>query len=117
MRRSEDLPENFSIGLVFLPMDGSGELMLLRCNGPHGEYNDNFDPAHPHWDFHVHRGSAEMIDAGLRPEKAATKSKDFASYEEALQYFLRETNITNARMYFADPAQGLLAFRFEEPTE
>jgi hypothetical protein len=44
MRRSEDLPENFSIGLVFLAKDGSGELVLLRCNGPHGGYNDSFDP-------------------------------------------------------------------------
>ena len=56
MRRSEDLPENFSIGLVFLPQDGTGEVTLLRCNGPHGAFNDSFDPAHPHSDFHVHRG-------------------------------------------------------------
>ena len=48
MRRSEDLPENFSVGLVFLPGDGTGEVTLLRCNGPHGAYNDSFDPAHPH---------------------------------------------------------------------
>jgi hypothetical protein len=33
LRRSEDLPENFSIGLVFLPKDGTGEVPLLRCNG------------------------------------------------------------------------------------
>lgn len=32
-RRSEDLPENFSVGLAFLAEDGSGELVLLRCNG------------------------------------------------------------------------------------
>jgi hypothetical protein len=64
MRRNEDLPENFSIGLVFLAKDGSGEVVLLRCNGPHGGYNDSFDPGHPHWDYHVHRASAEMIEAG-----------------------------------------------------
>ena len=52
--------------------DGTGEVLLLRCNGPHGGYNDSFDPDHPHWDFHVHRASAEMIEAGFRPEKAAT---------------------------------------------
>ena len=44
MRRSEDMPENFSVGLAFLAKDGSGEVILLRCNGPHGGYNDSFDP-------------------------------------------------------------------------
>jgi hypothetical protein len=115
MRRSEDLPENFSIGLAFLAKDGSGEVILLRCNGPHGEYNDSFDPGHPHYDYHVHRASAEMIEAGLRPEKAATISRDFASYEEALQYFMRATNVKDARTYFSDLAQGKL-FPDEEPT-
>ncbi|MGO9256351.1 MAG: hypothetical protein ACLQU1_08640 [Bryobacteraceae bacterium] len=116
MRRSEDLPENFSIGLAFLAKDGSGEVVLLRCNGPHGGYNDSFDPEHPHWDYHVHRASAEMIDAGQRPEKVATINRDFASYEEAVQYFLRATDITDARTYFAELAQGTLPFPNEEPT-
>ena len=117
MRRSEDLPENFSIGLAFLAKDGSGEVVLFRCNGPHGGYNDAFDPDHPHWDYHAHRASAEMIEAGLRPERAATINRDFASYEEAVQYFLRATNIADARTYFADLAQGILPFPAEEPTE
>ena len=117
MRRSEDLPENFSIGLAFLAKDGSPEVVLLRCNGPHGGYNDAFDPDHPHWDYHVHRASAEMIEAGLRPERTATINRDFASYEEAVQYFLRAANITDARTYFADLAQGILPFANEEPTQ
>lgn len=115
MRRSEDLPENFSVGLAYLPKDGTGEILLLRCNGPHGGYNDSFDPEHPHWDFHVHRASAGMIEAGQRPEKAAAVNRDFASYEEALQYFLRTTNVIDARTYFADIAQGTLPFADEEP--
>jgi hypothetical protein len=117
MRRSEDLPENFSVGLAFLAKDGSGEVVLFRCNGPHGGYNDSFSPDHPHWDYHVHRASAEMIEAGLRPERAAAINRDFASYEEAVQYFLRATNITDARTHFADLAQGKLHFADEEPTE
>lgn len=110
MRRSEDLPENFSVGLAFLAKDGSGEIILMRCNGPHGGYNDSFDPNHPHWDFHVHRASAEMIEGGLRPEKHATINKDFASYEEAVQYFLKETNITDAGNYFPGYDQWNLPF-------
>lgn len=110
MRRNEDLPENFSIGLVHLPKDGTGEVVLLRCNGPHGNSNDSFDPEHPHCDFHVHRASAAMIEAGLRPEKMAAVNQDFASYEEALEYFLRTTNVTDAGAHFADIAQGRFPF-------
>lgn len=112
IRRNEDFPENFSIGLAFLPKDGTGELILLRCNGPHGAFNDHFDPEHPHFDFHVHRASASMIEAGLRAEKFGEVNRDFASYEEALQYFVRNANITDARTYFGDTAQGKL--RLEE---
>jgi hypothetical protein len=66
-------------------------------------------------DFHVHRARAEMIEAGLRSEKAAAVNRDFASYEEALQYFLRTTNITSAMNHFADIAQLKLPFTDEEP--
>lgn len=88
---------------------------LLRCNGPHGGFNDLFDPGHPHWDYHVHRASAEMMEAGLRPERAATVNEDFASYEEAVQYFLRATNITDARSHFEDLDQRRLPFSDQEP--
>jgi hypothetical protein len=36
-------------------------------------------------------------------------------YEEALQYFLRTTNITDAMDHFADIAQRKLPFTDEEP--
>jgi hypothetical protein len=115
MRRSEDLSENFSVGLVFMPKDGTGEVHLLRCNAPHGGYNDQFDATHPHWDFHVHRATPEMIDAGLRPEKAAEVNRDFASYEEALQYFLKTVKIVDAMAHFPDIAQRSFPFAEKEP--
>lgn len=115
MRRSEDFPENFSIGLAFLPKDGTGELILLRCNGPHGGFNDAFDSEHPHFDFHVHRATSAMIEAGLRAEKSATVNREFASYEEALRYFVRSANVTNATAYFDGMAQGKLVFLEEDP--
>lgn len=113
LRRSVDLPEDFSIGLVFLPKDGTGEVVLLRCNGPHGGYNDSFDPEHPHWDCHVHRATAQMMEAGLRPEKKAAISEDFASFEEAVQYFLKVTNVREGPTYFPKIMQGLLPFEEE----
>jgi hypothetical protein len=93
MRQSEDFQENFSIGLRYDPKDGTGDITLIRCNGPHGAYNGNADPSHPHWDFHVHRASPEAIANGFRAEKYAEKTLEFASLEEALRYFLRETNV------------------------
>ena len=65
----------------------------------------------------MHRAHAEMIEAGLRPEGVATTAKDFASYEEAVQYFLRAANIKDAEVYFPNPAQGKLPFPGEEPTQ
>jgi hypothetical protein len=101
MRQSEDLPENFSIGWVFTPRDGTGDITLLRCNGPHGGYNYNCDPDHPHWGYHVHRASASMIEADLRPEREATQNKEFASFVEARQYFWKAANIDTAGTCFA----------------
>jgi len=117
MRMHDEFHENFSIGLVHLPKDGSGELVLLRCNGPHGEYNANFDPQHPHAEFHVHRASEDAIRAGLRPEKRADRTEQYATYREALFYFLQEVNIVNAGAYFPDDRQTSLAFEEQEPSQ
>lgn len=115
LRQNEDFPESFSIGLVYTPRDGTGEVTLLRCNGPHGDYNQSFDPAHPHSDYHVHRASAEMIESGLRPEARAASTKDYASFEQALSFFLKATNITDAEHHFKDVFQQKLPFAGEGP--
>jgi hypothetical protein len=112
MRKSEEFPENFSIGLAYLPKDGNGEVVLLRCNGPHGEFNATFNASHPHYSFHVHQATEETIASGERPENHAETCSEFASYEEALQYFIRAVNIDDAAEYFPDLAQG--HFRFEQ---
>jgi hypothetical protein len=115
LRQNEDFRENFSIGLVYVPRDGTSEIILLRCNGPHGEYNGVFDPSHPHYDFHVHRASEEAIESGQRPEKKAVSSKDFASFEEALHYFVRAANIADASSHFAAVFQQ--KFPFAQPEQ
>ena len=114
MRKSVDFVENFSIGLVYRPNDGSGEVTLLRCNGRHGGFDENSDPEHSHWGFHIHRASAEMIEAGLRAEKLAAATREYASYEEALQHLLRVANVTNAADHFPDLMQTRFPFANEE---
>lgn len=106
MRQTEDFSENFSIGLRYDPKDGSGDITLLRCNGPHGPYNNSADPNHPHWDFHVHRASQGAIEAGFRAEKHAEKALEFGSFEEALPYFLKEVNVEEQDVETHFPGTG-----------
>jgi hypothetical protein len=105
-RQTEDFPENFSIGLRYDPKNGNGDIILLRCNGPHGPYNNGADPNHPHWDFHVHRASQEAIESGFRAEKHAEKALEFASFEEALPYFLKEINVEEQDVETYFPGSG-----------
>jgi hypothetical protein len=104
MRMSEDFPENFSIGLTYQPNDGRPEITLLRCNGKHGSYNGavDFNPDHPHWDFHIHKADAALMEDGLKPERKAVKTEEYASYQEALQYFVKTVNLEakDAEKYF-----------------
>jgi len=104
IRRSEDFPENFSIGIVYEPKDGSGEITLLRCNGQHGIFNSSFDPHHAHFTYHIHRASETAIAHGFKPEKFAENTEDFASFEGAVQHFVKLINLdpADARRYFPD---------------
>lgn len=107
MRKNADFPENFSIGLIYQPNDGSGEVVLLRCNGPHGIYNGWSGGAiHPHWEYHVHTASEKALEAGERAEKYAEKTTAYASFEEALPYFAKTVNLSekDAHKYFGTQA-------------
>lgn len=105
MRQNQDFPENFSVGLIYYPNDGRPEVTLLRCNGPHGVYNGSseFDAEHPHWDYHVHKADEKAIEAGLKAERVAEKNTEFASYEQAVDFFVRAINLDpdDIRKHFA----------------
>lgn len=89
MRQSEVFEENFSIGLDYLPKDGSGSFCLLRCNGKHGAHRD-----HPHHlSFHVHRAMAEDVNNGNKQERNIEVTIDYASYLNGLVYFLKVANV------------------------
>ena len=110
-RQSTEFPENFSIGLMYHPNDGRESITLLRCNGPHGEYNGKLDPNHPHWDFHVHKATEQAQDAGMKAERNADKVTDYAFFEEAIQYFVKLVNVdrNEAQKHFPDTSsQGIL---------
>ena len=61
IRQSEEFPENFSFGLIYLPGDEPGSFQLVRCNGQHGG-----EKVHPHHAvFHIHRSKADDINSGI----------------------------------------------------
>ena len=72
--------------------------------------NGRLDPKHPHWGFHIHEATAEALDSGFRAEKNAVKTGEYASFEEAIQYFLKRVNLkrTEAEKHFPDLVQGIL---------
>jgi len=101
MRINETFPENFSIGLTYDPRDEPGEIILLRCNGPHGEHdNSPIEDPQPHFGFHIHRARADVINARLSPDKFASLTDAYASFEEALHHFLKLANIIGTEDYF-----------------
>lgn len=96
MRQSDDFPENFSIGLVFLPGEDPGEVILIRYNGRHGGTRQ-----HPHHGvFHTHRMKADDLNAGIKEARVIEETKDYASFEEALRVFLRQIKLDSPDTYF-----------------
>jgi len=107
MRINEAFEENFSIGLMYEPI-GDSSLTLLRCNGPHGEFVNSLTNPHPHLGYHVHRALEENLEDGRRAEAGAELTTEFASYQQALRYFLRRANIEWNDTHFPDLAQDQL---------
>lgn len=101
IRVSTHFNENFSIGLDYNPKEEKGTICLLRCNGAHGE--NNVFPFHV--SYHIHRASAETINKGLKPESNIENSDAYASFEEAIQFFIKEINVKleDRRKHFPEP--------------
>src|SRR3989442_4730423 len=96
MRQSEELLENFSIGLVYQPGEEPGSFQLIRCNGQHGG-----ERVHPHHAvFHVHRSTADDINAGILEPRQIEQATSFASFREALVHFCHLIRLERPDDYF-----------------
>jgi hypothetical protein len=100
MRRHRDFPENFSVGLEYLPEDGTDRFIIFRCNGPHHAIPSEPIPGHHDFYNHIHQATEENLERGLRAERDACITEDYLSYDSALYYFLRECSISGAEAYF-----------------
>ena len=121
MRVNDAFPENFSIGLIVLPVDGAAgdlreEIHLLRCNGPHEEVGSKeARPGMPGWHFgyHIHRAKADNMDAGMRAERGAETTSEYGSFSEALSFFVKTCGVQGAKAYLSE----ILAKRLFDQTE
>src|SRR4030066_250446 len=99
MRQHITFKENFSIGLVYHLEDGTS-LHLFRCNGNHGEVVVDILNPIPHFGYHTHKITAELIDNNINDPKQSEPTKEYASYEQALKYFLRYVNVQDVDKFF-----------------
>lgn len=114
MRINDKFQENFSIGLMYFPTGERGSVCLLRFNGPHGDFISEDDSPKTHFLPHIHKADSDNISAGLRGERGAIKTEDYASYDEALQKFIQTINIINVMDYFPDYREPRFHFGIQD---
>ena len=113
MRINDDFPENFSIGLEYRAPDERSSICLLRCNGPHGEFVGG--PESAHFLHHIHKAKPGNLEARLKAERGGERTDAYDSYLEALRYFLKVVNVTNADEFFPNLRQLALNPEWGEP--
>lgn len=101
--------ENFSFGLRYLnPGKLPASFVLVRYNGPHGDYSYQSDGhfARPH----IHRITANEIESGTsQPKEKLIESTDrYSTFEEALVKFFEDIGAGNYTQYFEGTMQGRL---------
>lgn len=110
MRRNQEFMENFSIGLCYHSREGD-TFNLLRFNGPHG-LNIGLEPG-THYSYHIHRADAENLNDGCFSERRVNLTAKYASYEEAMNYFIKAVGIVDADKYFPPIDRQLMLFTEE----
>lgn len=99
MRKHKEFWENFSIGLVFISEEGVS-YNLFRCNGNHGEVVVDILNPIPHFNYHTHKITAELLENNINDPKQSEITREYASFEQALNYFLKYVNIQESDKFF-----------------
>jgi len=99
MRKHITFLENFSIGLIYHSEEGTS-INLFRCNGNHGEVVIDILNPIPHFGYHTHKITAELLENNINDPKQSELTQEYASFEQALNYFCRYVNIKDANKYF-----------------
>jgi len=99
IRQHAEFEEDFSIGLVYHPRDGSKKIILIRCNGPHNS-SSNLVEYDLHFDYHIHIAKDFNINEGKKDEKYKEATNEYINLYEAIHYFINKCNIEGAEKYF-----------------
>jgi hypothetical protein len=91
LRKSSKFSEDFSVGLIFHPIDQAESVDLIRCNSKHPGKSDPV-----HFQFHIHWIVADDLNNGIRKLRNRKTTKEYGSFEEAIQYFSRLVKIKDA---------------------
>lgn len=99
--RNVTFHENFSIGLVFIPIEEKGKICLLRCNGPHGEVRG----MQHHSRFHIHKVTADDLNEGIKVERQVQETDEYSTFDDAIQFYVKYINLAAAdrEKYFPPP--------------
>ena len=102
-RYNAAFPENFSVGLVYNPRHEKGSYDIVRCNGPHGEHR-----MHPHHVyFHIHKITTTAIESGLKEDCFVEITDKYATFEDALRFFVKYIHLKSADIKRHFPGKNL----------
>jgi hypothetical protein len=82
IRQHNQFRENFSIGLIYHSEEGN--INLFRCNGNHGEIVVDILNPNPHYGYHTHKITAELLENNVNEPKKVETTTEYASFEQAL---------------------------------
>ena len=98
LRVNNVFQESFSIGLVYHPAEYPESLILLRCNCPHNQRSACEDI---HWTkTHIHKATEKAIKENRNITYYADETGEYATWEEALEFFISRCNIENGYDFF-----------------
>ena len=56
----------------------------------------------PHFGYHTHKITAGLLENNINDPKHSERTREYGSYEQAMNYFCRYVNIIDADKYFPD---------------
>lgn len=100
LRQHTIFEENFSVGLIYHSTDGK-RILLLRMNGPHGDTTNDPLGNNPHYGYHIHQIRPEEIEVENYNDPQFRETTDaYNSFDTAILYFLKTTNIQDYTNFF-----------------
>lgn len=98
IRQNTQLPDNFSLGLIWKNAELNKNIILYRCNGPHGgniKIKEHFKP-------HIHKINAKNIENEIyKPTiEGIEMTAEYNTFDEALSFFCLYCGIQDACNFF-----------------